>query len=97
MFLYFFFEMLIYDKYWCHPPQEVGSCQLDRHWMPLVSRCAYCQVPYTVVAKVETLAEDLKFIGKLTSVNFQPVGRFVCREDDSLDAKATCLVVAQSI
>ena len=53
---------------------EEGHCLLDRHWRSFISQCGFCDINYTVIAKSETFAEDLKFIGKLAHVDFQNIG-----------------------
>ena len=39
----------------CARPAE---CGLDRHWKPMVSRCGFCSVRYTVIARMEQFARD---------------------------------------
>ena len=39
----------------CVRPAE---CGLDRHWKPMVSRCGFCSVRYTVIARMEHFARD---------------------------------------
>ena len=47
-----------------------SSCDLDGHWRPFLSKCAYCTAPYTVIARLETLQEDLHFLGEMAGVKF---------------------------
>jgi len=43
---------------------------MNTHWLPLsLSRCGYCQVPFTVILKTEELALDMKFVGQMSGVN----------------------------
>ena len=37
--------------------------QLDPHWRRYFSRCGYC--PLKVIAKMETMGMDMKYIGEL--------------------------------
>ena len=46
---------------------------MDRHWKPFISRCAYCDIPYSVIAKAESFPKDQKFIGKMAGVEFENV------------------------
>ena len=41
--------------------------------MPFISRCAFCDVPYAVIAKTETFTEDQRFIGQLAGVQFENI------------------------
>ena len=43
---------------------------MDVHWRPYISRCNYCNVNYTVIAKFETFGEDLAHISSLAGVQF---------------------------
>ena len=54
--------------------QQLNNCQLDNHWKPFISRCAYCDVRYSVIAKAETIEEDQKYIGYMANVTFQQIG-----------------------
>jgi len=45
--------------------RTVKSCQLDRHWLPMVSRCCYCDLQYTAIARLESLSEELDYIGMM--------------------------------
>ena len=46
---------------------------MDVHWQPYITRCAFCSISYTVVAKLETFEEDLRFIGRLAGVTFSKI------------------------
>ena len=46
------------------------NCTFDFHWLPFISRCAYCTVPYTVIGRLENIDEDLHYIGKMAGVEF---------------------------
>ena len=48
----------------------MSHCRMDRHWKPFISQCAYCDIPYAVIAKAETFLEDQSFIGLMAGVNF---------------------------
>ena len=54
--------------------QEMNRCSLDKHWRPFISRCGYCDVPYTAIARAETLAEDMQFMGMMANVSFSNNG-----------------------
>ena len=40
----------------------LSSCHVDVHWRPFYERCAYCDVRYDVVGRIETFPEDLRYI-----------------------------------
>ena len=46
---------------------------MDRHYLPFISRCAYCSVPYAIVAKAETFEEDKQFIGVMAGIQFEDI------------------------
>ena len=48
----------------------MNKCNLDKHWKPFISRCAYCDIPYMIIARAETFQEDQKFLGLLAGVEF---------------------------
>ena len=50
------------------------SGSMDIHWKPFFRRCGYCDIPYKVIGKAETFGEDVKFLGRLAKINFQPIG-----------------------
>ena len=35
---------------------------VDRHWRPFTARCAYCDIPYDVVGRIETFQQDIRYI-----------------------------------
>ena len=39
--------------------------QVDHHWRRYFSRCGYCIIPFKVIAKMETMGEDMKYIGEM--------------------------------
>jgi len=53
--------------------QSMNHCTLDKHWRPFISRCAFCNIPYKVVARAETFTEDQFYIGQLAGVHFEQV------------------------
>ena len=61
--------VLIYIAYL----RTLSNCDLNKHWLPFISRCAYCTVPYTVIGKLETMDEDLHYIQQMAGVEFEPV------------------------
>ena len=46
---------------------------MDRHYLPFISRCAYCSVPYAVISKAETFEEDKRFIGLMAGIQFEDI------------------------
>ena len=56
--------------------QQMNWCQMDNHWKPFISRCAYCDVSYSVIAKAETISEDQMYIGHMANVTFYKIGDF---------------------
>ena len=54
--------------------RKMNTCRLDKHWMPFISRCGYCDIPYTVIATAENIAEDQKYIGHMANVTFHKIG-----------------------
>ena len=48
--------------------QQGGYC-------PSIRRCGYCDVPYRVIARAETVQEDQQYIGHMANVEFQKIGR----------------------
>jgi len=53
--------------------RSYGDCKLNNHWLPFLSRCAYCTANYTVVAKLETLDDDLFYIGEMVGITFDNI------------------------
>ena len=51
--------------------RKYSSCDLDPHWLPFISKCGYCTVPYTVIGRIESIDEDLDFIGQMAGVEFE--------------------------
>lgn len=47
-----------------------SKCLMNPHWRPYLSRCAYCSINYTVISKLESLKEDLTFLGQLVGHTF---------------------------
>ena len=39
--------------------------QVDPHWTRYFSRCGYCIIPFKVIAQMETMGEDMKYIGEM--------------------------------
>ena len=44
-------------------------------YCPSIRRCGYCDVPYRVIARAETVEEDQQYIGHMANVEFQKIGR----------------------
>ena len=55
--------------------QQMNSCKMDNHWKPFISRCAYCDVSYSIIAKAETIKEDQRYIGHMANVTFYELGK----------------------
>lgn len=55
-----FVDTVLWEAAWkgCDPL----PCKVDRHWQPYYVRCAYCQVPYGAVGRLETFDEDAEFV-----------------------------------
>jgi len=53
--------------------RRVSSCNLDIHWVPMISRCGYCDLQYSAIARLESLAEDLRQIGVMAGLEFSHV------------------------
>ena len=51
----------------------MSNCRLDKHWLPFIARCGYCDIPYLVIAKAETFHIDQRFIGQLAGVTLDNV------------------------
>ena len=54
---------------------QMNKCKLDAHWKPFISRRAYCDVSYSIIARAETMNEDQKYIGRMANVTFHKIGR----------------------
>ena len=54
--------------------QKLNNCHMNGHWKPFISRCWYCDIPYTIIVKAETLAEDQKYLGLMANVEFMKIG-----------------------
>ena len=53
--------------------RRLSHCRMDRHYLPFISRCAYCSVPYAVISKAETFEEDKQFIGVMAGIQFEDI------------------------
>merc|ERR550532_2189759 len=53
--------------------RTIRSCLLDIHWLPMASRCCYCEVRYTAIARLESLSDDLNYIGLMAGLQFSHV------------------------
>ena len=56
-------------------PRTLGTCTLDKHWLPFITKCGYCTVPYTVIGRLETMEDDLQYIGQMAGVGLKKVLR----------------------
>ena len=57
--------------------QEMNQCRLNYHWRPFISRCGYCDIPYNIIVKAETIQEDQKYLGLLANVTFAKIGLYL--------------------
>ena len=48
------------------------NCEIDRHWQPYVSRCAFCQIEYTYILSYESFEDDMKAMSLITKIPFTP-------------------------
>jgi hypothetical protein len=48
------------------------NCAIDSHWQPYVSRCAFCQIPYTYILSYESFDDDMKAMSLITNIPFTP-------------------------
>ena len=53
--------------------QQLNNCSLNNHWKPFISRCHYCDVRYSIIARAETIREDQKYIGHMANVTFHQI------------------------
>ena len=67
------FAQMILDKA-AKRCQEMIPCRLNNHWRPFISRCGYCDIPYNIIVKAETIQEDQKYLGHLANVTFAKIG-----------------------
>ena len=57
--------------------QQKNSCKMkmNNHWKPFITRCAYCDVSYSIIARAETIREDQRYIGHMANVTFYELGK----------------------
>ena len=51
-----------YNKSDCYRSYNVPCLTIDAHWRPYNARCSYCDIPYSVIGRIETFEEDVKYI-----------------------------------
>ena len=51
-----------YNESECHEYYNDPCSSVDQHWRPFTARCAYCDIPYDVVGRIETFQEDIRYI-----------------------------------
>ena len=61
-----FVEMIVMKKEKKCP--TYSNCHYNEHWIPYIAKCGYCDFPFKIIAKLETLSQDQKFIGQLAGV-----------------------------
>ena len=49
------------------------NCHLNVHFLPFIPQCAFCNIKYTAVGRLETLQEDLLYIGEMAGVEFKMI------------------------
>ena len=50
------------DIFQIFPNDRISFHRLSMHWKPYSEHCHFCQIPYKVVGRTETFAEDVKYI-----------------------------------
>ena len=50
--------------------RHLSTCNVDVHWRPFITRCGFCTIPYTVVGRLESIQQDLYYIGGMAGVQF---------------------------
>ena len=61
-----FVEMIVMKKK--ERCSTYSDCHFNQHWLPYIAKCGYCDFPFKIIAKLETLSQDQKFIGQLAGV-----------------------------
>ena len=51
--------------------RKMSNCHLNVHWLPFTPQCAFCNIDYTAVGRLETLQEDLLYIGQMAGVELE--------------------------
>ena len=46
----------------CYHSYNRPCFAIDQHWRPFNARCSYCDIPYNVIGRLETLEEDVRYI-----------------------------------
>ena len=52
------------------------TCNTNVHWIPYTAVCGHCDLPYNVIGKLETMAADLYYIGRIAGVPFGVVSDY---------------------
>ncbi|KAG7169606.1 Carbohydrate sulfotransferase 10-like 3 [Homarus americanus] len=47
---------------------------IDIHWRPIYDRCAFCDIHYKVIAKMETFDKDERYLSQLVGLPLLPMG-----------------------
>ena len=50
--------------------RNFSNCGLNSHWLPYFFNCGYCDVPYTVVGRLENMEQDLAYIQQMAGFTF---------------------------
>ncbi|XP_064651980.1 carbohydrate sulfotransferase 11-like [Lineus longissimus] len=69
-------------RYITHPldfPQLESSDHMNVHWQPYITSCDPCHVRYDIIAKYETLEEDVRFI--LNKINASNLIKWPARSE----------------
>ena len=61
-----FVEMIVMKKK--ERCSTYNTSHYNQHWLPYIAKCGYCDFPFKIIAKLETLSQDQKFIGQLAGV-----------------------------
>ena len=54
--------LMEYKKSDCNKSYNFPCPSIDVHWRPYNARCAYCDIPYNVIGRLETFDDDIKYI-----------------------------------
>ena len=46
----------------CYHSYNLPCFAINEHWRPFNARCSYCDIPYNVIGRLETLEEDVRYI-----------------------------------
>jgi len=58
------------------------DCKLNPHYLPYSSRCDYCNIPYSIIGKMETWDDDIRHVMQQAGVNVKETGVNVKQLED---------------